>query len=353
MTVEASASAATGVVGNVRPAHDSLTSGRTLLDPFLRAAVGSMPASMGRIAGYHLGYLDERGAAVFGHPGKAVRPTLVLLAAEAVGGSVEAALPAAAALELVHNFTLLHDDVIDRDLVRRHRPTTWAVFGIGPAILAGDALLALAYEVLATSGHAAAPGAAKLVSTVVLGLIEGQSADLSFEARTDVDLSECLAMSERKTALLLSCACSLGGSFGGGRPAQVEQLRRFGLHMGFVFQLVDDLLGIWGDAAATGKSVYSDLEHRKKSLPVVAALTSGTPAGEELAALYRRGEQLAGADLVRAAELVEQAGGRAWAEAQRDVHLGQALVHLDRADLDHAAADELRSLAQAISRRDR
>ena len=335
-----------------RAEHDTLTEARDRLDTFLRAAVDTMPPATRRIVGYHLGWLDEHGHVVKANSGKAIRPALALLAAEAVGGRAEAALPAAAAVELAHNFSLVHDDVIDRDLTRRHRPTTWAVFGLGPAILAGDALLALAYEVLAASGHPTASAAAEQLSTVVLGMIEGQYADLSFEKRRDVSLTECFEMAKRKTALLLSCACAVGASFGGGTSLQVEQLTAFGLHLGLAFQIVDDVLGIWGDPAVTGKPVWSDLHSRKKSFPVVAALASGTAAGRELAALYSRETPLADDELAHVAELVAESGGRAWSDAQRDVFLAHALDDLDRARPAARAGTQLRSLAHLITRRD-
>jgi geranylgeranyl diphosphate synthase type I len=326
---------------------------RDEVDALLRSAVGTMPPTMRRIAGYHFGWVDEHGAVANADPGKAVRSTLTLLCAQAVGGSVRAALPAAAALELIHNSTLLHDDVIDRDMVRRHRPTAWAVFGVGPAVLAGGALQALAFGVLAASDHDAAPQAARTLSAALLDILDGQSADLSFETRADVELLECLAMSESKTASLLSAACAIGAAFGGGHPTQIGQLRRFGLHLGLVFQLVDDLLGIWGDPAVTGKPVFSDIQNRKKSLPIVASLTSGTAAGRELLALYEREQPLSDDELVDAATLVDRAGGRTWTEAQRDAYLSLALDDLERAELSNPAADELRSLAGALGGRDR
>jgi geranylgeranyl diphosphate synthase type I len=337
----------------VEAARDVLASKRAVLDPFLRTAVDRMPTSVRRIAGYHLGWLDEDGAPVSTDSGKAIRPTLVMLASEAVGGSAEVALPAAAAVELAHNFSLVHDDVIDRDQTRRHRPTAWAVFGMGAGIMAGDALLALAYDVLAASGHPAAHKTASMLSAAVLGLIDGQIADLSFERRIDVSRAECFSMVERKTALLMSCACASGAAFGGGRPAQVERLHRFGRQLGFAFQLVDDLLGIWGDPELTGKPVYSDLQNRKKTLPVVAALTSDTAAGRALAAMYHRDGILSDGDLARAADLIEHAGGRAWSEAQVDVYVIRALRELALARPRARTAAELRSLALLIARQHR
>jgi geranylgeranyl diphosphate synthase type I len=322
---------------------------RAVLDPFLREAVATLPDAVRGIAGYHLGWLDENGGPVVADSGKAIRPTMALLAAEAVGASAEVALPAAAAVELAHNFSLIHDDVIDGDETRRHRPTVWALFGVGAAVLAGDALLALAYEVLAASGHHAATAVAARLSTAVIGLCEGQSQDLSFERRSDVDLSECLGMVERKTALLMSCACASGAAFGGARPCQVERMGSVGRHLGLAFQLVDDLLGIWGDPAVTGKPVYSDLQNRKKTLPVVAALTSGTAAGRELAELYDSNEKLADGDVVRAAELIERAGALHWSEAELQAFLSRALRDLDLVEPTASGAAALRSLGFLIS----
>lgn len=322
---------------------------RAVFDQFLRAAVATLPDSMGRIAAYHLGWLDESGDPVVANCGKAIRPTMALLASEAVGGTTEVALPAAAAVELAHNFSLLHDDVIDGDETRRHRPTAWSVFGVGAAIVAGDALLALAFDVLAGSGHHAAAEVAAMLSEAVIDLSEGQSQDLSFERRRDVDLSECLGMVERKTAMLMSCACASGAAFGGGRPAQLERMRSVGRHFGLAFQLVDDLLGIWGDPGVTGKPVYSDLQNRKKTVPVVVALTSGTAAGRELADLYHRGGELSHGELAWAAELIERAGARAWSEAQLKVFVSHAVDDLHHADPTAAGAAGLRSLGCLIT----
>jgi geranylgeranyl diphosphate synthase, type I len=337
---------------SARSAAELLAWSRSLVDPALHRAVDTLPDSMRVIAGHHFGWWDEHGDPVRASGGKAIRPALALLAAEAAGGHPDTATPAAVAVELVHSFSLLHDDVMDGDMTRRHRPTTWAVFGVNAAILAGDALLTLAFDVLAAGGHPAAPAAMRRLSTAVQDLVEGQSADVSFEQRADVVLPECLTMAERKTAALLGCACGIGALFGGGSAGQVERLRRFGERLGLAFQLVDDLLGIWGDSAVTGKPVYSDLRQRKKSLPVVAALTSGTPAGRELAELYGRDRKLSDAELVRAAELIDRAGGRAWCRAKSDEVLAGALHELWSADPRKRAAAELAAVARMVTRRD-
>jgi geranylgeranyl diphosphate synthase type I len=352
------------VVTPHRSAGAILADGRDLVTPALRGAVDTLPASMRHIAGYHFGWWDEHGRAVDADPGKALRPALVLLGAAAVGGTATDALPGAVAVELVHNFSLLHDDVMDGDATRRHRPTAWSVFGTSAAILAGDALLALAMDGLVASGHPAATRATGMLGAAVQRLLDGQSADLDFERRTDVDVEACLAMAQAKTGALLGCATAIGALLGGGRPARVLRLAQFGEDLGLAFQFADDLLGIWGDPAATGKPVHSDLRSRKKSLPVVAALTSGTAAGLELAAFYTgagtgtaagtaANGALPEAQVARAADLVEAAGARMWSQAQADELLTRALDALAAADADPRAEAELAALARFATRRDR
>jgi geranylgeranyl diphosphate synthase, type I len=341
----------TDVTTLARSAREVLAWSRGLVEPALRTAVDTLPSSMSHIAGYHLGWWDAHGRSGLVNGGKAIRPTLALLSAEAVGGTAAPAVPAAVAVELVHNHSLLHDDVMDRDLTRRHRRTAWTVFGVNPAILAGDALLVLALDVLAGSGHPAATDAIRMLTAAVQDLLDGQDADLSFEQCAEVELAECAQMAEGKTAALIGCACALGALFGGGTPEQVTCLRGFGKYLGLAFQHVDDLLGIWGDPAVTGKPVHSDLCSKKKSFPVVAALTSHTAAGAELAALYHQDQPLSATDAAHAAELIDAAGGRAFSQAQADQLLAQAMRQLHCAN-PAANGAELGALARLATHRD-
>ena len=334
-----------------RSAREVLAWSRGLVEPALRTAVDTLPLSMAHIAGYHLGWWDQHGHPVRVSGGKAIRPALALLSAQAVCGTA-AAVPAAVAVELVHNHSLLHDDVMDRDLTRRHRRTAWTVFGVNPAILAGDALLVLAVDVLAGSGHRAAIDGIRMLTAAVQDLLDGQDADLSFEQCAEVKLAECVQMAEGKTGALIGCACALGALFGGGCPEQVTYLRDFGKYLGLAFQHVDDLLGIWGDPAVTGKSVHSDLCSGKKSFPVVAALTSHTAAGRELATLYHRDQPLSATDAPHAAQLIDIAGGRTWSQAQADDLLAQAMRQLHCASPAPRAAAELGALARLATHRD-
>ncbi len=348
-----SAHARTVSLDEPRPVGELLDEGTRLVDPAAREAVDSLPGAMRRIAGYQFGWWDEDGVPTPGIGGKGVRSALVLLASEAVGGSTKAAVPAAVAIGLVHEFSLLHDDVMDGDETRRHRPTAWTVFGVGEAILAGDALLALALQVLASSANPSAQDSVTSLSKAVLSLVDGQIADLAFEARDNVTLPEVVAMSQRKTSALIGAACALGAGFGGAGPRTVTRLRQFGEQLGLAFQYVDDLLGIWGDPSVTGKPVHADLHRRKKSLPVVAALTSGSPAGAELAALYRGTDPLSDTDVALAAELVDAAGGRAWSQAEVDRLLAAALDDLDSINPSSRPRAELGELAELVVRRDR
>ncbi|WP_199432329.1 polyprenyl synthetase family protein [Qaidamihabitans albus] len=318
-----------------------VTATRTLVQPALHAAVDELDPAMRRVVGYHLGWVDENGETVTDGGGKALRPALALLAAQAVRADAVAALPGAVAVELVHNFSLLHDDVMDGDVERRHRPTVWRLFGTPTAILAGDALLTLAVDVLE---RAAVPAATSCLTESVQQLISGQSKDIDFERRTDVALGECLEMAEGKTGALMRGAARIGGLLGGAAPEVAGLLGGFGGNLGMAFQLVDDLLGIWGSPEVTGKPVLADLRVRKKSVPVVAALDSGTAEGAALRQLYRQSDPPTEEELHRMAELIERSGALAWTREAAQRYVVEAQACLDRlrppAEI-HAALGEL------------
>lgn len=329
-----------------------LEQARVLVDPQLRAAVESLPGSLRRVALYHLGWQEADGTPSATRAGKAIRPALVLAAARALGGDPQRAVRAAVAVELAHNFTLLHDDIIDEDRTRRHRLTAWAVFGIPDAVIAGDAMLALAQRLLAEDTDPASARASARLSACVIELCAGQQADCAFEDRgpDEVSLDECLTMATAKTGALLGCACALGALYAGAEERAVGALDGFGREAGLAFQLIDDLIGIWGDPAQTGKPVGADLVAHKKSLPVVAALTSATPAAAELAELYRGSMNTPG-EVGRAADAVDRAGGRDWAQISAADRMARAVHHLSRAVPDLAPAGDLLTLAEFVTRR--
>jgi geranylgeranyl diphosphate synthase type I len=242
---------------------------------------------------------------------------------------------------------------MDRDATRRHRPTAWSVFGANDAILAGDALHALALRLLAQDPHPAAAEACARLAACVVELCEGQQQDCAFETRGRVTLPECLAMAQAKTGALLGASCALGALYAAAAPERIEAMDAFGRCVGLAFQLADDLIGIWGDPAVTGKPAGADLAARKKSLPVVAALASGTPAAGELAALYRDPAPMTARQVLAAADAVDRAGGRTWAHLQAAEHMSAAIDHLARAAPDLDGAEDLLTLAELATRRDR
>jgi geranylgeranyl diphosphate synthase, type I len=322
---------------------------RRQVEPALRALVDRLDHRNRRVAGYQLGFWDADGTPTDA-VGKGLRPAFALLAARAAGAAPAAGVPAAAAVELVHTFSLLHDDLMDGDTERRHRPTAWVVFGPGPAVLAGDALLSLAYEALAEGPHGAA--AARRLSVAVSQLIAGQAADIDFEHRSDVTLDECLQMAADKTAALVSGACALGALVAGGSDDVVEGMSRFGQQVGLAFQLVDDLLGIWGEPERTGKPVRADLHARKRSVPVVRAATSDSPAGRAFAAIYQSGGELDEADLQRASRLIEEAGAREWTAQRADELVRAAIDTVRELPVPDDVCTELSDLAAFITGRD-
>ncbi|MFI6938233.1 polyprenyl synthetase family protein [Streptomyces sp. NPDC050418] len=331
-----------------------LERGRTLATPVLRAAVDRLAPPMDTVAAYHFGWIDAEGRPSDGDGGKAVRPALALLSAEAAGAAPEVGIPGAVAVELVHNFSLLHDDLMDGDEQRRHRDTVWKVHGPAQAILVGDALFALANEVLLELDTVEAGRATRRLTTASRALIDGQAQDIAYEHRERVTVEECLEMEGNKTGALLACAVSIGAVLGGADDRTADTLEKYGYHLGLAFQAVDDLLGIWGDPESTGKQTWSDLRQRKKSLPVVAALAAGGPASEELGRLLAADakandfENFSEAEFAHRAALIEQAGGREWTaqEARRQHTI--ALQAIESVGMPERVRAQLAALADFV-----
>lgn len=303
---------------------------RGLIRDTIHGLADRLDPDTGRTVSYHLGLSDQDGNPIVEKSGKALRPALVLLGATAAGGNPKQVVPAAAAVELVHNFSLVHDDLMDGDRTRRHRPTVWSLWGGPAAVLGGDAMLSLAHEALLTSGLSHAASAGRVLSEATRELIAGQTADVNFEHRDDVSLDECLRMASGKTSALLGASSGIGAVLSGADDRVVHGLISYGRELGIAFQLIDDVLGMWGDPQLTGKPVYSDLRSRKKTLPITWSIENGGSAGTELAAwLARDRDDVVDEDgLAHAAELVITSGGRDWAEseARRRIEQGCAAI---------------------------
>jgi geranylgeranyl diphosphate synthase type I len=326
----------------------TLIAARETVLPALRQVADQLCPDIRRVVGYHQGWLDEQGEHAATSSGKALRPALALLSAQAAGASPARGIPAAVAVELVHDLSLLHDDIMDGDTERRHRPAAWTVFGTSRAILAGDALLTAALDVLVEHE----PRAARALAATFQQLISGQVADLDFERRADVTVGEYLTMAAGKTAALLSAACSLGALVAGAPQPLVAGLAGFGTHLGLAFQLADDILGIWGDPGTLGKPVLADLQARKKSAPVVAALSAGTAAAARLAEIYVQPEPLDRQQLETVAALIEKCGGRQWSEQELARQLADAERCLDQIAIPPGVRAELLATARFVAARD-
>ena len=370
---------------------------RDITEPLMREAVGRLVPCIRDVVSYHLGWADAAGRPTGAPGGKGIRPALAMLSAEAAWAAPELGAPGGAAVEMVHNFSLVHDDLMDGDTERRHRPTVWTLWGPSMALLAGDALSTLATDWLLSVPNPNAPAAAAALGTATAEMIAGQADDLAFESRRYVSVEECMAMSTAKTGALLGCAASIGAILAGAPAATVDALRDFGRHLGVAFQAVDDLLGIWGDTSTTGKPAGNDIRQRKKSMPIVAALGAGDDQSRELeAVLYGPVEQsgdgatelavvpaaassnghsrpaahedgpghgvpswapgarqaLSQAEVDRATWLVEACGGRAWTAARAKAHLDAALGSLERARLSPVSRRALADLAVYVVERE-
>lgn len=243
-------------------------------DPPPRLAPGA-PGHYGMMR-YHLGWADERLDPVDAPTGKRLRPLIAILVSEACGAPGTHALPVGVALELLHNFTLVHDDIEDGDATRHHRPTLWALWGEAQAINAGDGMHVLAH--LALLGAIDAGVAPDVVISLVrrfahasLVVTEGQHLDLAFTGTDVVPVGAYLDMIARKSAALIACAAAMGAEVAGASLVVVEAMQAFGHALGLGFQVRDDILGMWGAPEVTGKPT-SDLARRKKTLPTLYAL---------------------------------------------------------------------------------
>jgi geranylgeranyl diphosphate synthase type I len=285
---------------------------------------------------------------------KGVRPRLCLLACEAVGGPVGRAVPAAAAIELTHEFSLIHDDLEDGDRRRRGQPALWTVIGAPQAINAGDALFAIARDLLRRSELPCQVVAElqRRYDHATMQLAEGQYLDLAFESRADVDEDAYVAMVQRKTGALLGAAAAMGALAGGAPASTADALAIYGEAVGVAFQIQDDVLGLWGEPRRTGKPAGADLQRRKKSLPIVMALAERALGGALAARYAPSAEAPSAAEAAALAARLELAY-RGRSEGLAQAWALRAMVSLSGLDLAAGARQGLETLARAAVYRER
>lgn len=326
---------------------------RTLIQAEMRAA---FPEAEARVAEfyamqqYQLGWRDETLAPANVDPGKLLRPYLTLLACQAAGGDARQALPLAAAIQLIHDFSLIHDDIEDNSDTRRGRPTVWKLWGLAQGINTGDGMFTVAHLALHRLSAAGLP--AELVLEVlkrfdqtILTICEGQFLDLRFEGNLAISEADYLAMISRKTAALIAAAAGLGALVGGASASAARAMFDYGQNLGLAFQVQDDVLGIWGDPEVTGKPFAADIYRRKLSLPVIHALGAAEARGQ-LAQLYGQPE-VSDAAARQILDILGQAGSREYTEDVAAHYHRQALSALGSLP-DSAPVAEIRAITQRL-----
>ena len=312
----------------------------------LARIIGTLPVEVREPAEYHLGLQPSA------RPGKALRPTLTLLLAEALGAPPEAALPLAVAVQLVHDFSLLHDDIVDEDRSRRGQPALWVRDGMPTALNTGDALLTASFCVISTAdlpSRTSTRGTRRL-SAATMEMVGGQQADISATGASAVDLLQYLAMVERKTGALMGAAAALGGIAAGASVATVDACESFGRTLGVAFQLRDDVLGVFGDSAETGKPVGNDLLRGKQGLPMVLALTGNGELGKA-ARSWLAPPGLRPRELATAVELLREGGVAERCQGLTTTWTERALVAAAKLPLSEERAMELEILGRWLGER--
>ena len=326
----------------------------------LYRAVSAAEASAAyRLLRYHLGWVDQQGSEMETpiSQGKALRPTLCLFACEALSIDYSKALPAAAALELIHNFSLIHDDIQDKDVERRHQSTVWHLWGVPKALFAGNAMQCTGdLALLDVGAKGVAPETVLRVSTILtesyMEMIQGQCLDLEFESRTDIKTDEYLHMIACKTGALIRCGLEIGALLATGDAATVRAFAQFGNRLGQSFQIRDDYLGIWGDQATLGKATGNDIRRRKKSYPVVFALEQARGrAMDDLLRIYGQ-EELDEDDVQRVLAVLDEVGSQEHSQRLTETAAAQALEALKPISLPQWARTEAEELVDFLARRD-
>ena len=288
--------------------------------------------------------------------GKKIRPLLMALVAQAINGDYQHVLPAGAALEFIHNFTLLHDDVMDKSVERRHRPAAWTRWGSTQAINAGDGLFALAFVAgtrLLDRGvePRRVAEACRTLAQASLWTAEGQMLDIDFETRDSVGTDEYITMITNKSGTLIEAAAKIGAQLSTGDAHVIESYARFARHLGIAFQIRDDYLGVWGDEATTGKSATSDIREKKKAYPILAGLElAGDADRAALQQIYAQ-ESLTDDDVQTVLAILTRLGAADQTDHVAGEYYSAALAHLDQTQIHNETQDAIRQLAAFLIER--
>ncbi|MFE6177095.1 polyprenyl synthetase family protein [Streptomyces sp. NPDC056464] len=323
---------------------------RSAVFPVIQQQVSALEPTLARICGYHLGFIDEHGDPTSGENGKLTRASLMMAVADGFGLRPEDVQSQAAAVELLHNATLIHDDIADTDELRRGRPAAWKVFGTSLAIHAGNAVQALGLRMVVDDSG---PGHNEIARsfTEALGLVHaGQARELSIRPGPGSGIAAYEQMVKEKASALLECSLRTPALRAGKPGTVLAALRDAGRHLGIALQISNDVEDIWGDPAVTGKPIRGDIKRRNLTFPVLVALSADSPAGVRLSRLWHA-DGTTTAHLQSLADLIEEAGGRQSAVRLSRRHLDSAVEHLGRAGLSPTATAELTALFDRIVNR--
>ena len=330
-----------------------------MVDSEIERCIGQrrFPSQLYNMMKYHLGWVDEKFKETKRYRGKRFRPTLCLLSYKAISGVYDKALPAAAAIELIHNFSLIHDDIEDMDEQRRHRPTVWKLWGIPHAINVGDGMHVLANlcalrlrEVNVTDAKIV--DVLEILNKTVMELCEGQFLDMEYEKRIDITINMYLKMISKKTAALIEASTHIGAILATENRKIIEKFRLFGHNIGMAFQIIDDIIGIWGKEEKTGKPKASDIRNKKKTLPIIYAMEKTKKKDKKfLTNVYKRSKKISEEDISRILEILEKYGAREFSINIAKEYEKKALENLNKTGLENSSIEKLKKITEFITSR--
>ena len=328
-----------------------------IIEAELKTIVTSRPLNLYKMLRYHLGFQKISGETCQKSHGKLIRPILCLLCCQATEGEFSQVIPAAASLELIHNFSLIHDDIQDNSHKRRQRPTVWKLWGKEHAINAGDAMFAMSYlELLKLQDNNTSDKkivrSIRLLSEACLNICEGQYLDMLYESNCNISTENYLTMIMKKTAGLIAACTALGASFGTEDDEVINYFYMFGRDLGMAYQIADDILGIWGAEAKTGKSAKIDIFKKKKTFPVVYSLNNSTgPDQKELKQFYSH-KNTESHDVIRIVEILNTLGAQAYSQKIARQYYKKALSRLETIDIEQSRRAPIISMVNLLMGRD-
>ena len=333
---------------------DILDQYREIIEVRLRQDVPGNESEVYKMLRYCMGWADKDGNPMDFTVGKLLRPSLCLFACESLGTPPERALHAAVTLELIHNFSLIHDEIQDFDQNRHHRPTLWTLWGVPKALIAGDVLKIMAESAFTNLPHfepvANSIKCMSLVTEACLEMIEGQYLDINFEGRIDIGLEQYMNMISLKTGALIRCSVEVGANVAtSGNFDITSKFRRSGIYLGYLFQITDDILGVWGLEEETGKSSGSDLKRKKNSLPIVYAMAAASKSSKSAIQRVYSKEELSDNDVQEILEILETSESRVYCQDLAEIYARKAINVIRDANIEPEKLKEYQDLCEYLT----